>query len=91
MFQPLVWHETLVCITTHTKDKSTRHKFFFVCNVESRMKATTQNVQQREQETRGVGEGRTKWWVTETCDLWERDGGVVHSVNKMDMTGNFRS
>ena len=29
VFQPLVWHETLVCITTHTKDKSTQHNSFF--------------------------------------------------------------
>ena len=29
------------------------------------MRANTQNVQQREQETRGVGEGRKKQWRTD--------------------------
>ena len=43
--------------------------FVFVCfvrNVEARMRANTQNVQQGEQETRGVGEGRTKQWGIDT-------------------------
>ena len=31
---------------------------FFVYTVEARMRANTQNVQQGEQETKGVGEGR---------------------------------
>ena len=33
---------------------------FFVNNVKARMRADTQNVQQGEQEIRGVGEERTK-------------------------------
>ena len=57
------------------------------------MTANTQNVQQGEQDTRGVGEGRKKQWVTEIRgDLWKGEGwGRVHRVNKMDTTGTFRS
>ena len=66
---------------------------FFVNNVKARMRADTQNVQQGEQEIRGVGERRTKQCGTETLgDLWKREGwGGVHWVNKMDATGTFRS
>ena len=57
------------------------------------MAANTQNIQM-ELETRGVGEGRTKQWGTETLgDLWkgegwsgEQDGGE----HKMDITRTFR-
>ena len=50
------------------------------------MRANTQNVQQGEQETRGVGEGSTNHWGTETLeDIWKREGwSGVHGVNKMD-------
>ena len=52
-------------------------KFFyiFVYNVEACMNANTHNARQGEQETRGVGEGRTKQWGTETLrDLWKGEG-----------------
>ena len=49
------------------------------------MRANTQNVQQGEQETRGVGEGRKKS-VNSGMGRW----GGVHRVNKMDIAGTFR-
>ena len=57
------------------------------------MRANTQNIQQGEQETRGMGEGSTKQWGTETfVDLWKGEGwGGVHGVNKMDTIGIFTS
>ena len=41
---------------------------------------------------RGVGEGRTQQWGTETLgDLWKGEGlGGEHRVYKMDITGTFR-
>ena len=42
--------------------------------------------------TRGVEEGRTKQWGTETLgDLWKEEGwSGEHVVYKMDITGTFR-
>jgi len=53
---------------------------FFVCIVETRMRANKQGGQ----ETRGAGEGRTKQWETETGDLWKGEGlDGEHGVNKI--------
>ena len=55
------------------------------------MRANTHNAQQGGQETRGVGEGRTKQWGTETLDMWKGEGlGGVHRVNKTDTTETCR-
>ena len=55
---------------------------FFIYNVEARMRANIQNVQQGVQEIRGVGKGRSKQWGTETFgDLWKGVGwGGEHGV-----------
>ena len=55
------------------------------------MRANTQRTA-RGHETRGMGEGRTKQWGTETSgDLWKGEGwDGEHGVNKMDTTGTFR-
>ena len=64
---------------------------FFIYTVKARVRANTQNIQQGEQETSGVGEGRTKQCVTETRDRWKGEGwGGVHRVNNLDTTGTFR-
>ena len=49
------------------------------------MRANTQNVQQGEQETRGVGEGRTKQWGNrhEICGR-ERDGAGNTGYGKLE-------
>ena len=60
--------------------------------VEARMRANTQNIQQGEQETRGVGERSTKQWRTEILgDLWKGEGwSREHRVYKMVTTWTFR-
>ena len=51
------------------------------------MRVNTQNVQQGEQETRCLGEGKN----SEEQRLWKGEGlGRVHWVNKMDTTATFR-
>ena len=69
--------------------------FIFLCvdNVEARIKANTQNVQQGEQETReagGEGQNSGEQRHEEICGR-ERDGARLHRVNKMDTSGTFRS
>ena len=74
-------------------DKNLLLLLCFGHNIEAHMRANKQNVQQPEHETRGVGEGRTKQWGTETLgDLWRGEGwGGEHGEYEMDTTGTFRS
>ena len=58
----------------------------------ARIRANTQNINQREKKTRGAGEGSQQQQGTVALrDLWKGEGwGWVHRVNKMDTPGTFR-